>query len=64
MTYANMPLIIPTLATGYLFAIYLLLVLAQRNSKETDLNVDPNSKRLHKQEAPVTGGTNSRNFEF
>ncbi len=30
MTYANMPLIIPILATGYLLAIYLLLMLARR----------------------------------
>ena len=34
MTYTNIPLIIPILATGYLLSIYLLLVLAQRNVKE------------------------------
>jgi len=32
MTYGNMPLIIPILATGYLLTIYLLLGLAQRNA--------------------------------
>lgn len=34
MTYTNIPLIIPILATGYLLTVYLLLGLAQRNSKE------------------------------
>lgn len=34
MTYGNMPLIIPILATGYLLTIYLLLALVQRNVKE------------------------------
>jgi hypothetical protein len=33
MFYRDIPLIIPILATGYLLAIYLLLVLAQRNTK-------------------------------
>jgi hypothetical protein len=33
MTYTDMPLIIPLLATGYLLTIYLLLSLAQRTAK-------------------------------
>jgi hypothetical protein len=33
MTYGNMPVIIPLLAAGYLLAIYLLLMLAQRTTK-------------------------------
>lgn len=34
MIYGNVPMTIPILATGYLLTIYLLLVLAQRHSKE------------------------------
>ncbi|WP_277877655.1 MULTISPECIES: hypothetical protein [Cyanophyceae] len=33
MTYNDMPLIIPFLATGYLLTVYLLLILAQRTVK-------------------------------
>ncbi|AFY83681.1 hypothetical protein Oscil6304_4152 [Oscillatoria acuminata PCC 6304] len=33
MTYTDMPLIIPVLATGYLLTIYLLLSLAGRHAK-------------------------------
>lgn len=33
MTYSNMPLTIPVLATGYLLMVYLLLKLAQRTAK-------------------------------
>jgi hypothetical protein len=35
MTYFGMPVIIPILATGYLLAIYLLLMLAQRMFKSS-----------------------------
>jgi len=39
MAYADMPVIIPLLATGYLLTIYLLLILAQRTVKRgQDLN--------------------------
>jgi len=33
MTYGNVPMIIPCLATGYLLAVYLLLLLAQKHVK-------------------------------
>ncbi len=35
MTYGNIPVIIPILATGYLLTVYLLLVLAQRHSRNS-----------------------------
>lgn len=35
MTYNDMPVIIPLLATGYLLTIYLLLILAQRTIKNS-----------------------------
>lgn len=35
MTYIDMPVIIPLLATGYLLGIYLLLILAQRTIKNS-----------------------------
>lgn len=54
MTYCNMPLIIPILATGYLLTVYLLLVLAERNSKETGSNLVSASESLHKQETSIT----------
>ena len=39
MAYADMPVIIPLLATGYLLTIYFLLILAQRTVKRgQDLN--------------------------
>jgi hypothetical protein len=39
MAYADMPVIIPLLAAGYLLTIYLLLILAQRTVKRgQDLN--------------------------
>lgn len=31
MTYNNIPLIIPVLATGYLLVVYLLLMLVERS---------------------------------
>lgn len=55
MTYGNMPLIIPFLATGYLLTVYLLLVLAERNAKEAGSSVVSASKTLHEQETPITG---------
>ncbi len=55
MTYDNMPLIIPILATGYLFTVYLLLILAERNAKESGSNVASASNTLHKKETPITG---------
>lgn len=54
MTYGNMPLIIPFLATGYLLTVYLLLVLAQRNAKEPGSSVVSVSKTLQEQETPIT----------
>jgi hypothetical protein len=54
MTDGDMPLIIPILATGYLLTIYLLLVLAQRQAKESSSEPLYASKRLNKQPAPVT----------
>ena len=33
MTYGNVPMIIPCLATGYLLTVYLLLLLAQKHVK-------------------------------
>lgn len=40
MTYGNVPMIIPCLATGYLLTVYLLLLLAQKQVKnpETDIS--------------------------
>jgi hypothetical protein len=35
MTYIDMPVIIPILATGYLLTVYLLLMLAQRTTKSS-----------------------------
>ncbi|MDE5067880.1 MAG: hypothetical protein O4861_03445 [Trichodesmium sp. St16_bin4-tuft] len=35
MNYNHTPVIIPLLATGYVFTVYLLLVLAQRAEKIT-----------------------------
>jgi hypothetical protein len=35
MVYNDMPVIIPLLATGYLLTIYLLLILAQRTTKNS-----------------------------
>ncbi len=51
MTFSNIPVIIPLLATGYLLTIYLLLVLAQRHTKnfEEDDPVSAAPKTLHKQ---------------
>ncbi len=53
MTYVDMPLIIPILATGYLLTIYLLLVLAQRHVKPSSESLC-SSKKLHQHEALVT----------
>ncbi|AFY86194.1 hypothetical protein Chro_0648 [Chroococcidiopsis thermalis PCC 7203] len=36
MTYGNVPMIIPCLATGYLLTVYLLLLLAQRQVKNPE----------------------------
>ena len=41
MAYADMPVIIPLLATGYLLTIYFLLILAQRTVKRGQ---DPNGQ--------------------
>ncbi len=35
MTYGNVPVIIPILATGYLLTVYVLLALAQRHTKNS-----------------------------
>lgn len=35
MNYNHIPVIIPVLATGYVFTVYLLLTLAQRGAKIT-----------------------------
>ncbi len=35
MNYNHIPVIIPILATGYVFIVYLLLMLAQRGAKIT-----------------------------
>ena len=35
MTYGNVPVIIPILATGYLLTVYVLLGLAQRHTKNS-----------------------------
>lgn len=35
MNYNNIPVIIPMLATGYIFTVYLLLIVAQRAAKIT-----------------------------
>lgn len=40
MTYNDMPVIIPLLATGYLLTIYLLLILAQRTIKSSHYVAD------------------------
>jgi hypothetical protein len=34
MSYRDIPLIIPILAAGYLFIVYLLLILARRSTAE------------------------------
>lgn len=51
MTYGNMPLIIPILATGYLLSVYVLLILA-RNVNEPRKETLSASKTLQQQ--PVT----------
>jgi hypothetical protein len=41
MVYAKMPMMIFALASGYLFAVYLLLALAKRSAKkESSVGVD------------------------
>lgn len=47
MTYSSIPVIIPILATGYLLTVYLLLVLVQRNNKDSESSVVSASKTLH-----------------
>ncbi|MBV8887038.1 MAG: hypothetical protein JO235_24005 [Chroococcidiopsidaceae cyanobacterium CP_BM_RX_35] len=55
MNYSDLPLIIPILAAGYLLTIYLLLVLAQRNSQESPGSEAPGvSKTLYEKEVLVT----------
>ena len=56
MIYSDMPLIIPILATGYLLTIYLLLVLAQRNSQGSPSSQSPSttSKKLYEKDVLVT----------
>jgi hypothetical protein len=48
MTYGNVPIIIPCLATGYLLTVYLLLLLAQKHVKnpETSEISPPKEKGL------------------
>lgn len=58
MTYANVPVIIPILATGYLLTVYLLLVLAQRHTRSSESNEIPISRMMPQQETPVTGTVN------
>jgi hypothetical protein len=48
MTYSSSPLIIPAIATGYLLAIYLLLVLAQRSARGASASNVISTKELHK----------------
>ena len=57
MTYGNVPVIIPILATGYLLTVYLLLVLAQRHTKSSE-NEIPISRIMPQQETQVTGRVN------
>lgn len=47
MTYSSSPVIIPILATGYLLTVYLLLVLVQRNNKDSESSAVSASKTLH-----------------
>jgi len=48
MTYGNVPMIIPCLATGYLLTVYLLLLLAQKHVKnpETRDNSTPKEEGI------------------
>ncbi len=50
MTYGNIPLIIPILATGYLLTVYLLLALAERTVKDKTPPRGANTNRLNKQD--------------
>jgi hypothetical protein len=50
MTYGNIPLIIPILATGYLLTVYLLLALAERTVKDKTSARGANTNRLNKQD--------------
>ena len=58
MTYANVPVIIPILATGYLLTVYLLLVLAQRHTRSSETNEISIPRMMPQQETPVTGRVN------
>ncbi len=51
MTYGNIPLIIPILATGYLLTVYLLLALAERTVKDKSSTRGVGTNRPNKQEA-------------
>jgi flagellar biosynthesis component FlhA len=54
MIYVKMPAMIFILASGYLFAVYLLLALAKRNSKKTPPSTTYETTQKHnKQEAAV-----------
>lgn len=48
MTYVDIPVIIPFLATGYLLTVYLLLMLAQRHTKNGESEEVSTSKALGK----------------
>ena len=58
MTYNDMPVIIPLLATGYLLTIYLLLILAQRTIKSSryvaDSLTDAYASYVPTEQAPHT----------
>ncbi|MBA3923515.1 MAG: hypothetical protein H0X31_18200 [Nostocaceae cyanobacterium] len=51
MTYGNIPLIIPILATGYLLTVYLLLALAERTVKDKSSTRSASTNRVNKPEA-------------
>lgn len=58
MTYSNIPVpvIIPFLATGYLLTVYLLLLLAQRQTKAASTSFINQTQKLHDdEEVPITG---------
>lgn len=55
MIYGKVPMMIFTLASGYLLAVYLLLALAKRTGKKTTpASVSLASQKKHKQEVIVT----------
>ena len=64
MTYNDMPVIIPLLATGYLLTIYLLLILAQRTLKSSryvaDSVTDTYASYVPTEPAPYTDNVEQR----